>query len=203
MQIPVVVEKSDGFAVEDMSSACLIDNKRNVMLAVVQDKETDFFLRKFGPKRLKRLATIDNNIRLYHNGLHTYNPPRGGSSPESFARYPVWDEDTGILFQILKAGRSTSCNFHTKGPELYYPVSGYFDICECNYLSKMDKGHRYLERGKLSSVEPFYCHRGCALSGDTYTIILMPPGVGTSDHHHPEICVKNLYLIPERSMEKL
>lgn len=199
MQISVVVKTPDGFTVENTCFSRLMDIEKDVMLAVVQDKETDYFLRKFPPKRLKRMATIGNVITLYHNGLHTYRPPRPGSSPESHARYPIWDDDTGILFQILKWGKLTSCNFHTKGPELYYPVSNCLDICECNYMSKIDMGYRKMERGELSSVEPFYCHRGRALYGDTYTIILMLPGVGTSDHHYPEICVKKLpLLIPER-----
>lgn len=206
MEITAVIEKTSGLDVAKFNLNDLLNHIDDVKLVVLQDMEADCVVRRSTGKYLERAEISSDDIVLFHSrDIEFRSPPKRSESPKSAAEYYIWDDKTGILLQRIPPYSYTSFNLHTKGSELFYNIKGKCRICICYYPDlKTSKGAFYKGDISLNDINPFtaesyHCHKLHSLSSSVFNIILMPPSVGTSDHHYPERCIKELsYLLPER-----
>lgn len=199
MVITTVKETDSGLNVVKYEPNELLSHlyKEKTKLAIVPT-DVDSSIRRRLEGRLDRITIIPDGIPyfLYHDrNIEILNPPRKGSEG-SAAKYYIWDNETGLLLQYIPTNSSTSCNFHTKGPEKFYNIEGDCRVCVCR-VNNHYEGDKTLRKESLT-VSPYHSHKLHSSSESVINIILMPPGVGTSDHNYPEKCMKDLYLLPEK-----
>lgn len=209
MAIATVIQTDSGFKIVDWQLHDLLQNETSIRLAVIENKSKDDFFDYVVSRRLGNILKGgeieigDKYYFLYYDkGIEFHDPPIRGAhgikdSPDSSAEYFIYDDKTGILFQYLPRG-STSRNYHTRGDEIFYNLGGDCRLCKCFYPTKNYQGDVLLEKETPFIVRPYECHQLHASSTPVVNIILMPPGVGRSDHHYPEACIKQLYfLLPQ------
>lgn len=199
MQITAVVQENSGFNVSRFDLKELLGHIDDVKLAVFQDMDVDCLVAKQVGKHFEMVEMPRDDVVLFHDkSIKIHSPPIPSGSDKSSAEYFVWDEDTGILFQRIPANKYTSCNYHTKGDERFYNIKGKSSICICRPSNNYFEGFKNLENGNSVFMSSGYCHGLYAPSGPSYNIILMPPGTGRSDHHYPDRCPKQYFLLPEK-----
>ena len=198
MEITAVIEKKSVLDVAEFNLNYLLKHIDDVKLAVLQDMEADCVVTRLTGKYLERREIRRDGVVVYHSGdIEFHDPPKEGSEG-SAAKYYVWDDRTGILLQRIPPNSCTSHNLHKKGPERFYSIKGRCYICVCYYPDLSTEDIFYKGDISLNSinppfvVEPYHCHQLHSLSDPAFNIILMPPGVGRSDHHFPKKCYKEL-----------
>ncbi len=209
MVITAIKKTDSGLAIVEYQFHEWLRNQVGMKLAVVTDGTLDYMMSGRKANLIRREIKLDNNpYFLYHDKtIEFHNPPIRGShdikgSPDSSAEYFIYDDATGILFQHLPRG-STSRNYHTKGNEIFYNLAGDCRVCNCLYTVNSYKGDIVLKKKIPFIVKPYECHQLHASLNPVVNIILMPPGVGRSDHHYPEKCIKELYFLLAPNTKKL
>lgn len=189
--ITTVVRENSGLTVTQYNPRELLTRLDTIELAVVPSTVEELLIRKEVGKRLERVEITLNHTGylIYHDkNIEFHRPPLKGSGG-SHAKYYVWDEEKGLALQRIQH-LHTSCNYHTKGSEKFYSISGSSLVCICSCRDNSHMRDVILKNGEPLIIDPYYCHRLTVLC-PTLNIILMPPGVGRTDHHYPEICYKH------------
>jgi hypothetical protein len=191
MEITAVIQEKSGANIVKLDSKKLLDSVNSIKLAFVPSKDLDLATRKEVERLLKRrkIKIDGTDYVIYHDkNVKIHDPPISSGSPNSDAKYYVWDDKSGLLFQFIPKKSKTSCNYHKKGNEKFYNLLGDCYVCFCN--GKKDSHKTKFLNGNSFTVKPRQCHQLYTSSKPAINIILMPPQIGRSDHHYLKKCIK-------------
>lgn len=189
MKITVVIQKDSGLAIQECGFEELFRNERNIRLAILKTElegTYDYLIEQKMGKLERRIMELDDTYYFlyFDRNIQFHDTPIPSGSPNSDARYYVWDDKTGLLLQAIPPYSKTSCNFHIRTDETFHNVGGDAYIC-LPEEAKLLNGSCHVTTNQ--------CHRLYTSSEPALNIILMnPPGLGITDHYHPKKCVKEL-----------
>ena len=186
-----VIQNGSGLTVVEYRPEELLRHQSRIKLIVAKDLPIDPSIERNILRGLGKAEVTfgGSTYFLYPNRAIKVNDPPERGSPGSLAKYPIFDERSGIFFQLLE--EYSSCNFHTAGDEGLYSLNGDVRVCRCLYNDEIYEGYVNLKNGCLSYMKPGECHK-LEASNSAVNIGLMLPGVGRKDHHYPERCIKEL-----------
>jgi hypothetical protein len=191
MRIIVFLQEHSNTSIVKCDSKKLLNYMDSVKFVFIPAKDLDLATRKRIEKNLERKQIkIDGNTYvIYHDkNMKIQDPPKSSGSPNSDAKYFVFDDETGLLVQFIPQNSKTSCNYHKEGNERFYNLLGDCNICSCNGKKGSHNTHNL--NGNSFTVESNHCHQLSTSSESAINIVLMPPGVGVSDHHYLKKCIK-------------
>jgi hypothetical protein len=193
MPMTTVAQENSGLTIKECDLDELFERLVNVKLTITQSYTTDrliidHLIRQEMENFLERRKLLVDGIThflYFDKNIRFHDPPIPSGSPNSDARYYIWDNNTGLLLQKIPPYSTTSCNFHRITDESFHNFEGEVYIC----LPEEEK----LLNGSCH-VTTNQCHRLYTSSEPAINIILTkPPGLGITDHYHPEKCVKELW----------